>query len=173
MTIRRGIRSLGYLRIESADVAAWREFGLKVLGMTEGRGPEDSVVYLRMDHYLVVGRVTALGECRAGQPLLFYRGGTRRRTRGPPKARPRKPGRRASGRPRLGHGPRRRAAEIPAQPEWLTVKAAAPIPGLGVTECSISVITVQISTVPKGQARRISSGLWRPGAAARASRAAG
>ena len=33
------ISSLGYLRIESADVGAWREFGLKVLGMTEGRGP--------------------------------------------------------------------------------------------------------------------------------------
>ena len=32
------ISSLGYLRIESADVAAWREFGLKILGMTEGRG---------------------------------------------------------------------------------------------------------------------------------------
>ena len=26
------------------------------------------------DHYLVIGRVTALGECRAGRPLLFYRG---------------------------------------------------------------------------------------------------
>jgi 3-hydroxy-9,10-secoandrosta-1,3,5(10)-triene-9,17-dione monooxygenase reductase component len=26
------------------------------------------------DHYVVVGRVTALGECRPGQPLLFYRG---------------------------------------------------------------------------------------------------
>jgi 3-hydroxy-9,10-secoandrosta-1,3,5(10)-triene-9,17-dione monooxygenase reductase component len=26
------------------------------------------------DHHVVVGRVTALGECRAGQPLLFYRG---------------------------------------------------------------------------------------------------
>jgi hypothetical protein len=34
------IRSLGYLRIESADIAAWREFGVKVLGMVEGRGPE-------------------------------------------------------------------------------------------------------------------------------------
>ena len=34
------ISSLGYLRIESADVAAWREFGVKVLGLTEGRGPE-------------------------------------------------------------------------------------------------------------------------------------
>jgi 3-hydroxy-9,10-secoandrosta-1,3,5(10)-triene-9,17-dione monooxygenase reductase component len=26
------------------------------------------------DHYLVVGRVTGLGPCRAGRPLLFYRG---------------------------------------------------------------------------------------------------
>ena len=33
------IRSLGYLRIESADVGAWREFGPKGLGLTEGRGP--------------------------------------------------------------------------------------------------------------------------------------
>ena len=31
------IRSLGYLRIEATDMAAWREFGLKVLGMVEGR----------------------------------------------------------------------------------------------------------------------------------------
>jgi 3-hydroxy-9,10-secoandrosta-1,3,5(10)-triene-9,17-dione monooxygenase reductase component len=26
------------------------------------------------DHYVVAGRVTELGGCRAGQPLLFYRG---------------------------------------------------------------------------------------------------
>ncbi|MDT5131740.1 MAG: hypothetical protein QOE41_1051, partial [Mycobacterium sp.] len=26
------IRSLGYLRIETTDMAAWREYGLKVLG---------------------------------------------------------------------------------------------------------------------------------------------
>ena len=32
------IRSLGYLRIEATDVAAWREYGLKVLGMVEGAG---------------------------------------------------------------------------------------------------------------------------------------
>ena len=37
---QRMISSLGYLRIESADPGAWREFGVKVLGMTEGRGPE-------------------------------------------------------------------------------------------------------------------------------------
>jgi 3,4-dihydroxy-9,10-secoandrosta-1,3,5(10)-triene-9,17-dione 4,5-dioxygenase len=43
------IGSLGYLRIESTDAAAWREFGVKVLGMIEGKGPGDDAVYLRMD----------------------------------------------------------------------------------------------------------------------------
>ena len=47
----RVISSLGYLRIESADVAAWREFGVKVLGLTEGRGPEPGALYLRMDDF--------------------------------------------------------------------------------------------------------------------------
>ena len=46
-----GIASLGYLRIESADAGAWREFGVKVLGMVEGRGPDPGVVYLRMDDF--------------------------------------------------------------------------------------------------------------------------
>ncbi len=45
------ISSLGYLRISSANPAAWREFGVKVLGLTEGRGPEEGAVYLRMDDY--------------------------------------------------------------------------------------------------------------------------
>ena len=45
------ISSLGYLRFSSADVAAWRDFGVKVLGMTEGRGPEAGALYLRMDEY--------------------------------------------------------------------------------------------------------------------------
>ncbi len=34
------IRSLGYLRIEATDMAAWREYGLKVLGMVEGQGAD-------------------------------------------------------------------------------------------------------------------------------------
>ena len=45
------IRSLGYLRIESADISAWREFGTRILGLTEGRGPEDGALYLRMDDF--------------------------------------------------------------------------------------------------------------------------
>jgi 3,4-dihydroxy-9,10-secoandrosta-1,3,5(10)-triene-9,17-dione 4,5-dioxygenase len=49
------IRSLGYLRIEATDLAAWREYGLKVLGMVEGTGaPEGApkeALYLRMDDF--------------------------------------------------------------------------------------------------------------------------
>ncbi len=45
------IRSLGYLRVEATDPAAWREFGTRLLGMTEGRGPEPDAVYLRMDDF--------------------------------------------------------------------------------------------------------------------------
>lgn len=43
------IRSLGYLRVEATDLPAWREFGVKVLGMVDGRGPDASALYLRMD----------------------------------------------------------------------------------------------------------------------------
>jgi 3,4-dihydroxy-9,10-secoandrosta-1,3,5(10)-triene-9,17-dione 4,5-dioxygenase len=43
------IRSLGYLRVEATDVNAWRDFGVKVLGMVAGRGPDPAAAYLRMD----------------------------------------------------------------------------------------------------------------------------
>ena len=45
------IRSLGYLRFESTDVAAWREYALKVLGMVEGKGAIEGALYLRMDEF--------------------------------------------------------------------------------------------------------------------------
>jgi 3,4-dihydroxy-9,10-secoandrosta-1,3,5(10)-triene-9,17-dione 4,5-dioxygenase len=45
------ISSLGYLRIESTDPGTWREFGTRVLGMAEGRGPDPAAVYLRMDDF--------------------------------------------------------------------------------------------------------------------------
>jgi 3,4-dihydroxy-9,10-secoandrosta-1,3,5(10)-triene-9,17-dione 4,5-dioxygenase len=45
------IRSLGYLRLEATDVSAWREYGLKVLGMVEGAGSTDGALYLRMDEF--------------------------------------------------------------------------------------------------------------------------
>ena len=46
-----GIRSLGYLRIEATDMAAWRKYGLKVLGMVEGKGADPESLYLRMDDF--------------------------------------------------------------------------------------------------------------------------
>ncbi|WP_046316181.1 iron-dependent extradiol dioxygenase HsaC [Mycobacterium sp. UM_Kg1] len=45
------IRSLGYLRIQATDMAAWRDFGLKVLGMVEGSGTCEGALYLRMDEF--------------------------------------------------------------------------------------------------------------------------
>ncbi|HEX3788675.1 MAG TPA: VOC family protein [Pseudonocardiaceae bacterium] len=45
------IRSLGYLRVVATDMAAWREFGLKVLGMVEGSGSTEGALYLRMDDF--------------------------------------------------------------------------------------------------------------------------
>ncbi len=45
------ISSLGYLRLAATEPAAWREFGTKVLGMTEGRGLDPAAVYLRMDDF--------------------------------------------------------------------------------------------------------------------------
>ena len=49
--IEGAIRTLGYLRIEATDIAAWRDYGLKVLGMVEGRGSIDGALYLRMDDF--------------------------------------------------------------------------------------------------------------------------
>jgi 3,4-dihydroxy-9,10-secoandrosta-1,3,5(10)-triene-9,17-dione 4,5-dioxygenase len=46
-----GIRQLGYLRIEATDLPKWREYGLKVLGMVEGRGRDPEALYLRMDDF--------------------------------------------------------------------------------------------------------------------------
>ncbi|HEX4701532.1 MAG TPA: VOC family protein [Pseudonocardiaceae bacterium] len=46
-----GIRSLGYLRVEATDLPKWREFGLKVLGMVEGKGADPAALYLRMDEF--------------------------------------------------------------------------------------------------------------------------
>ncbi|MFE4462178.1 2,3-dihydroxybiphenyl 1,2-dioxygenase, partial [Nocardia tengchongensis] len=45
------IKALGYMRIEATDMAAWREYGLKVLGMMEGSGLEPDALYLRMDDF--------------------------------------------------------------------------------------------------------------------------
>jgi 3,4-dihydroxy-9,10-secoandrosta-1,3,5(10)-triene-9,17-dione 4,5-dioxygenase len=39
------------MRIEATDMAAWREYGLKVLGMVEGKGIDPDALYLRMDDF--------------------------------------------------------------------------------------------------------------------------
>ncbi len=46
-----GIRSLAYMRIEATDMDAWRQYGLKVLGMIEGKGVVPGALYLRMDDF--------------------------------------------------------------------------------------------------------------------------
>src|ERR1700756_811827 len=67
MSSSTGIRSLGYLRIEATDMAAWREYGLKVLGMVEGSGSTEGALYLRMDDFparlvIVPGQQDRLSE---------------------------------------------------------------------------------------------------------------
>ena len=57
------IRSLGYLRFESTDVPAWREYALKVLGMVEGNriyrlGPFDEPEQLlALDGLMFLGKI--------------------------------------------------------------------------------------------------------------------
>ncbi|WP_421843805.1 iron-dependent extradiol dioxygenase HsaC [Mycobacterium sp.] len=76
------IRALGYLRIEATDMAAWREYGLKVLGMVEGKGAIEGALYLRMDDFparLVIlpgdqDRLSAAGwECANAEGLQEIR----------------------------------------------------------------------------------------------------
>ncbi|MGL4306961.1 MAG: iron-dependent extradiol dioxygenase HsaC [Mycobacteriaceae bacterium] len=45
------IRALAYLRIQATDMAAWREYGLKILGLVEGKGTIPEALYLRMDDF--------------------------------------------------------------------------------------------------------------------------
>jgi 3,4-dihydroxy-9,10-secoandrosta-1,3,5(10)-triene-9,17-dione 4,5-dioxygenase len=43
------LRSLGYLRVETADLPRWRELLFDVLGFAEGSGPDADTTYARMD----------------------------------------------------------------------------------------------------------------------------
>ncbi|MFJ3721877.1 VOC family protein [Streptomyces sp. NPDC090045] len=43
------IRALGYLRIETTDLPAWRTYVLDVLGMTEAEGTTDTLLNVRID----------------------------------------------------------------------------------------------------------------------------
>jgi 3,4-dihydroxy-9,10-secoandrosta-1,3,5(10)-triene-9,17-dione 4,5-dioxygenase len=43
------LKSLGYITISTIDIDRWRQFAFGVLGFAEGKGPDDSALYLRMD----------------------------------------------------------------------------------------------------------------------------
>ncbi|WP_431232094.1 biphenyl-2,3-diol 1,2-dioxygenase [Mycolicibacterium psychrotolerans] len=43
------LKSLGYVTIHTADIDRWRQFAFGVLGFAEGKGPDPSALYLRMD----------------------------------------------------------------------------------------------------------------------------
>jgi 3,4-dihydroxy-9,10-secoandrosta-1,3,5(10)-triene-9,17-dione 4,5-dioxygenase len=43
------IRSMGYVRVASTDLDAWRTFAEKVLGLAVGRGPSQENLYYRID----------------------------------------------------------------------------------------------------------------------------
>jgi len=46
-----GVRSLGYLRLETAKIEAWRSFGTDILGLMPVEGNDPSSLYYRMDYY--------------------------------------------------------------------------------------------------------------------------
>jgi 3,4-dihydroxy-9,10-secoandrosta-1,3,5(10)-triene-9,17-dione 4,5-dioxygenase len=54
------IRSMGYARVASTDLDAWRHFGSKVLGLAEGRGPDPDNLYFRIDE--VSARLVVFGS---------------------------------------------------------------------------------------------------------------
>jgi 2,3-dihydroxybiphenyl 1,2-dioxygenase len=43
------LKSLGYITISTNDIDRWRHFAFGVLGFAEGKGPDPSALYLRMD----------------------------------------------------------------------------------------------------------------------------
>lgn len=43
------VKSLGYVKVQTADIERWRQFAFDVLGFAEGAGPDGDALYLRMD----------------------------------------------------------------------------------------------------------------------------
>ncbi|WP_431240219.1 biphenyl-2,3-diol 1,2-dioxygenase [Mycolicibacterium aichiense] len=43
------IKGLGYVTVAATDIGRWRHFAFDVLGFAEGKGPDDTALYLRMD----------------------------------------------------------------------------------------------------------------------------
>ena len=46
-----GVRSLGYVRLNSPDIEAWRTFGEDFLGLMKVDGTDPESLYFRVDHY--------------------------------------------------------------------------------------------------------------------------
>jgi len=63
------IKSLGYITVAASDIDRWRQLAFGVLGFAEGKGPDPSALYLRMDERAArivvvpgeVDRVVAVG----------------------------------------------------------------------------------------------------------------
>ncbi|WP_272496297.1 hypothetical protein [Nocardioides sp. B-3] len=94
------IKSMGYVRVASTDLDAWRSFAEKVLGLAAGRGPSPDNLYYRIDE--VSARLVVFPERR--RRAVGDRVGAGRPRRAP--AGTRAP---AEGRSRLRRGHRRRA----------------------------------------------------------------
>ncbi|HEY9251970.1 MAG TPA: 2,3-dihydroxybiphenyl 1,2-dioxygenase, partial [Nocardioides sp.] len=43
------LKSMGYVRVTSTDLEAWRTFAGKVLGLIEAKGPSQERLYYRID----------------------------------------------------------------------------------------------------------------------------
>ncbi len=43
------LKRLGYITLSTADIDRWRHFAFGILGFAEGKGPDSSALYLRMD----------------------------------------------------------------------------------------------------------------------------
>ena len=43
------LKSLGYVKVQTADIERWRQFAFEVLGFATGSGPDPDALYLRMD----------------------------------------------------------------------------------------------------------------------------
>lgn len=63
-----GVRSLGYLRLESTDTEKWKRFGADFLGLMSGEGSDPESLYFRLDDY--PARITVSPGAQSGMTAL-------------------------------------------------------------------------------------------------------
>ncbi|MFF0814664.1 VOC family protein [Rhodococcus sp. NPDC003318] len=61
-----GVHSLGYVRLNSSDIDAWRRFGEEFAGLMRVDGADPDSLYFRMDHYPARLVVTPAEESSCG-----------------------------------------------------------------------------------------------------------